>query len=187
MDLLCNAYSASSDDDKQSETLPPTPLKRPKLEPSRTITRRLPVIPPNHAPIFPNEAPIAGRYISKRERAALAAAAPPSLDPNSPTQVTSSAPVLGSISDSQIRHDILSWLRHPTKGRLHSNQISERLSTALHSHTKAVNALQWSKTHLCSSSSCIRWHGSDDLHMERVEQREESTRVGLSHCSCERC
>lgn len=54
---------------------------------------------------------------------------------------------LGSISDSDIQHDILSSLRHQRKGHTLFSQLPERLSVSLTGHDKAVNALQWSTTH----------------------------------------
>lgn len=55
--------------------------------------------------------------------------------------------VQGSISDSYIRKDVLLSLRNPTKDYSSSVHTSERISTSLIGHTKAVNAIQWSKTH----------------------------------------
>ncbi|GJT85611.1 hypothetical protein Tco_1067328 [Tanacetum coccineum] len=55
--------------------------------------------------------------------------------------------VQGSISDSFIRKDILSSLRNRTEGYTSSIRISDRVSTTLMSHTKAINAIEWSKNH----------------------------------------
>ncbi|KAJ7981657.1 WD repeat-containing protein [Quillaja saponaria] len=87
--------------------------------------------------------PLSGRYISKRERALFGSA--PSVP--DPYPVPSSFTSLGSISDSNLPHDILSMLRHEGKGHLHVSQMPEKLSVSLHSHTKAVNAIQWSPSH----------------------------------------
>ncbi|KAB5521568.1 hypothetical protein DKX38_025887 [Salix brachista] len=142
MDLLCNAYSNSSDEEPE-----------PKFKPNYK-----PVIPPHPKRFKPEtpsqnlrtEAPVPGRYISKRERALSAQlsqvpnpAPTPNLNPN-PTVVTS--PVLGSISDSEIPPDVLSSLRQ-AKGRASLSQIPQRLAVDLRSHTKAVNALDWSRSH----------------------------------------
>ncbi|KAM7498800.1 hypothetical protein LguiA_023214 [Lonicera macranthoides] len=154
MDLLCNAYSTASDEDEDEDhhhrhsqrRIPeiPTlrPSKRPKPQnPHTAITNPLPF--PTIIPQTQNEPPIPGRYISKRERAALA---PRVSHPFPPSSVTS-PPVLGNISDANIRHDIIASLRHKTKERTQFSQISRRLSIALNGHSKAVNALQWSTSH----------------------------------------
>ncbi|KAI3686245.1 hypothetical protein L1987_79919 [Smallanthus sonchifolius] len=57
------------------------------------------------------------------------------------------SPVQGSISDSDIRRDVLLSLRNRTKDYSSSVDTSERISTTLIGYTKAVNAIQWSKTH----------------------------------------
>ncbi|XP_024977307.1 WD repeat-containing protein 25 isoform X2 [Cynara cardunculus var. scolymus] len=96
--------------------------------------------------------PIAGRYISKRERA-LMATVPQTPNADPPTS-SGCFHVQGSISDSYIRKDILSSLRNRTEGYANSGHKSEGISTNLIGHSKAVNALQWSKTqsHLLASA-----------------------------------
>ncbi|KAG6790546.1 hypothetical protein POTOM_006702 [Populus tomentosa] len=148
MDLLCHAYSNSSDEEPEPE---------PKLKPEYR-----PVIPPppkRFKPETPSqnlrtEAPVPGRYISKRERA-LSAQSPrvpnPAPTPNqnlnlNPNPPVVASPVLGSISDSEIPRDVLSSLRQ-AKGRASLSQIPKRLAVDLRSHTKAVNALDWSPSH----------------------------------------
>ncbi|KAJ6298016.1 hypothetical protein OIU76_019191 [Salix suchowensis] len=142
MDLLCNAYSNSSDEEPEPKfksdykpVIPPPPKRFKPETPSQNLR---------------TEAPVPGRYISKRERALSAQlsqvpnpAPTPNLNPN-PTVVTS--PVLGSISDSEIPPDVLSSLRQ-AKGRASLSQIPQRLAVDLRSHTKAVNALDWSPSH----------------------------------------
>lgn len=173
MDLLRNAYSTASDedDDKSGHVERPAlpPSKRPKPGNPSTSFKSFPVTRPNYAPNHPNETPLPGRYISKRERAVLAS--PPPTDPNALLIISS--PALGNISDSDIQHDILSSLRHQRKGHTLFSQLPERLSVSLTGHDKAVNALQWSTTHPFSSSSCICWNGSHYLYMECVEQKSE--------------
>ncbi|KAI8010190.1 WD repeat-containing protein 25 [Camellia lanceoleosa] len=139
MDLLCNAYSTASDDDDEPQHLAPS--KRPRPEPPRSHTK----------PLSVTEPPIPGRYISKRERAALASASASASvsrasDPSPPSSVAT-MPVVGSILDSDLSHDILSSLRHQTKGRAGVGKLSERLSVALNGHSKAVNVVQWSTSH----------------------------------------
>ncbi|XP_023913114.1 uncharacterized protein LOC112024714 isoform X2 [Quercus suber] len=171
MDLLHNAYSTASDDDDEVEEKPETkhqilPLpssKRPKPDnPYSTITTSTSLkppyyMPPRHSP-SPNpnpnlqtEAPVPGRYVSKRERA-LFGSSPRVSDPNpnpnpSSTPTSSSASVFGSISDSSIPHDIMSSLRHQREDRAWLGRISERLTIALRGHSKAVNAIHWSPSH----------------------------------------
>ncbi|KAI4333778.1 hypothetical protein L6164_018542 [Bauhinia variegata] len=142
MDLLCHAYSNNSDDDEQEP-------KRHKVAPS-------PSNPPNPKPYFPDppprsnqsvdfqaQAPLPGRYISKRQRALLV----PVATVSDPVPVTSSYTASGSISDTGLPHDILSLLRNKAKGHLNLKQLPEKLSVALYGHTKAVNAIHWSSTH----------------------------------------
>ncbi|KAI3820551.1 hypothetical protein L1987_08099 [Smallanthus sonchifolius] len=147
MDLLCNAYSTTSDEDEEIEKHALPPLKRAKPEFPHTSSRTLPVVGLNQSKNISTEAPIAGRYISKRERALMASDSQTSHeDEGSPTYSVCS-PVQGSISDSKIRRDVLLSLRNRTKDYSSSVDTSERISTALIGHTKAVNAIQWSKTH----------------------------------------
>ncbi|KAI3688568.1 hypothetical protein L2E82_46222 [Cichorium intybus] len=68
-----------------------------------------------------------------------------------PPSSSACSPVQGSISDSYIRKDILSSLRNQTASY---NRNSERKSTTLIGHTKAVNALQWSNSHCHLLASC---------------------------------
>ncbi|XP_059661619.1 uncharacterized protein LOC132307774 [Cornus florida] len=162
MDLLCKAYSttASSDDEpedqrpvlpppsKRSKTLNPLPLPteppipgRHVLPPPSKRSRTLNPLP------LPTEPPIPGRYVSKRERAVLVATLPHPNPPPSPTANHASSPVVGSLSDSDLPHDILTSLRRQLKGHAQLGQRSERRSVALNSHSKAVNVVQWSTCH----------------------------------------
>ncbi|KAK8622830.1 hypothetical protein V6N13_117730 [Hibiscus sabdariffa] len=149
MDLLCKAYSNTSDDEPEPEPesqprpvyhqhLPFRPSKRPKPEhpfPTLDLPMR-------------EEPPLPGRYISKRERA-LSGTVPQADEPNpnfrDPHVTTQS--VLGSISESDLPHDVRSSIRHRPKGRTQLSQIPEKLTIALHGHAKAVNAVHWSPTH----------------------------------------
>lgn len=97
MDLLSNAYSIGSDeeeDDDGSRKKPMGPeLPRPKrvrMESFEYVPRKTPVYRHISIPTLPTEPPLPGRYISKRERAAMASATvvqspnPPSLSVTSP-------------------------------------------------------------------------------------------------------
>lgn len=182
MDLLHSAYSNASDDEEEHnskhQSLVPPSSKRPKPDnpytlikpeshPYRPPTKHYSGIPLNQSLELQREAPVPGRYISKRERA-LFRTVP---DPNPNPPATTSSPVLGSISDSNLPHHILSTLRHRAEGRAQLGQISEKLTISLHGHTKAVNAVHWSTSHelVYSPSSCFCWDGSHHLHMECME------------------
>lgn len=150
MDLLFKAYSNTSDDEPEPEPdpepkpvnhhhLPFRPSKRPKSEylfPTLDLQKR-------------EEAPLPGRYISKRERA-LAGAVSQAHEPNPIHQDhhVINQSVLGSISELDLPHDVLSSMRHKPKGRAQLSQIPGKLSVALHGHAKAVNAVHWSPTHV---------------------------------------
>ncbi|KAF8409434.1 hypothetical protein HHK36_005510 [Tetracentron sinense] len=153
MDLLCNTYSTASDDEDERLSIPSSKRFRPQNPPLQTqpTSRFRPKYSSNpqkrEAPI-----PIAGRYVSKRERAISAAdsrvpdlALSSTIIPSPDAFFLSSA--VGSISDSDLPCDILSSLRRQAKGKTQLGQIPERLSVALNGHTKAVNSIQWSPTH----------------------------------------
>ncbi|KAI3457029.1 hypothetical protein Pfo_013692 [Paulownia fortunei] len=151
MDLLSKAYATASDDDddgdvfagggtEHSNPLPPPP-KRVRPETLSANPIQMPVF---RRPSLHAEAPVPGRYISKRQRAALAAD-PKLTDPN-PNYVDQPS-VVGSLSDSDVPHGILTTLRRHMKGSVVSNQTPKLLSAALNGHAKSVNAVQWSTTH----------------------------------------
>ncbi|XP_052207015.1 uncharacterized protein LOC127811311 [Diospyros lotus] len=153
MDLLCNAYSNASDDDddeaQHGKPVPPPPSKRPRpaTEFPHFHSEGSPVPRPTLAPYPPAEALISGRYISKRERALLASCPPTSVPDSNPLAPVSTSPVVGDISDSNLPHDILSSLRHSRRDCARLGQMSKRLSIALNGHSKAVNVVQWSRSH----------------------------------------
>ncbi|XP_050219695.1 uncharacterized protein LOC126670079 [Mercurialis annua] len=151
MDLLCNAYSNSSDEELEPDNrripLPGSQTKpnyRPEFNPPSS--KRL-KINSNKPPNTPNEAPIAGRYISKRERALMGQPDGAAALESNPNPSISNSSVLASITNSDLPRDILSSLRREKGHSPQLSQISERLFTSLHSHTKAVNALSWSQSH----------------------------------------
>ncbi|KVH99132.1 WD40 repeat-containing protein [Cynara cardunculus var. scolymus] len=135
MDLLRNAYSTTKDEDEENKKYAPPPLKRAKPEFSHTSSKNFPTDWLKHTS---TEAPIAGRYISKRERA-LMATVPQTPNADPPTS-SGCFHVQGSISDSYIRKDILSSLRNRTEGYANSGHKSEGISTNLIGHSKAKKA-----------------------------------------------
>ncbi|KAK2639331.1 hypothetical protein Ddye_027126 [Dipteronia dyeriana] len=118
---------------------------------------------PVPAPLFPNqryrgllrnEAPVTGRYISKREQAAIplsVSGAPsvpdPSLSKEPDPPVVVIPPVQGSISDTDLPRGILSLLRHQSKVHAQQSRISGRLSADICYHRKVVNAINWTASH----------------------------------------
>lgn len=72
MDLLSNAYSTPSDEDEEEKLAISSSRKRPKSQISPQQNKPS-SNPQNPLSIRPQEAPIAGRYVSKRERAISAA------------------------------------------------------------------------------------------------------------------
>ncbi|XP_042003892.1 WD repeat-containing protein 25-like isoform X3 [Salvia splendens] len=195
------AYSTASDSDEdggagrkdggggvpeQWGPLPPPPkrLRPKKLSTSQIQMATFP--PPSHHA----EAPIAGRYISKRQRAAT-------LDPIPTTgnrSYIAPSPVKGSISVTDVPHAILTTLQRRTKAC--QNLVS--LSAALDGHTSSVNTVQWSTTHahLLASASMDHtvniwnvWSGGQkractfDYHRAAVKDVKWS-HLGLSVLSC---
>ncbi|KAK6934358.1 WD40 repeat [Dillenia turbinata] len=158
MDLLCSAYSTASDEEGEE----PNPYSNPKpyLETVRSIpsSKRFKPSPSNSTVYNASKSEVAavgsvpGRYVSKRERAAAASSSSSVSrvsDLSSPSTHSSAilSPVLGSISDSDIQHDVLLSLRHHKKGHAQSSVVPERFSVSLIHHMKAVNSIQWSPTH----------------------------------------
>ncbi|XP_062077866.1 uncharacterized protein LOC133782546 isoform X2 [Humulus lupulus] len=146
MDLLCNAYSNDSDEDdapKPQILIQPSP-KRPKIEIPITHSQHdHPLTRPTRFTYPRMDTQIPGRYISKRERALFAS--PPAAPGPDPVP---DSPAFGSILDSNIRYDILSLLRNKRKSSgQQRGQMSQRVSIALPSHSKAVSAIHWSPNH----------------------------------------
>ncbi|XP_048235338.1 WD repeat-containing protein 25 isoform X2 [Ricinus communis] len=148
MDLLCNAYSNSSDE--EPETVPRIdPQSKPLLGPHQLNT----VLPPpkrpkrNNNPLqFSSEAPIPGRYISKRERALMGQSASASnrviQDPNPyPPFPTSSAHLLASVGMDQTICIWNVWSR------------DQKLARIFRFHNAAVKDVKWSQQGL-SVLSC---------------------------------
>ncbi|CAN0826728.1 WD repeat-containing protein 25 [Linum grandiflorum] len=165
MDLLYNSYSNCSDDDgddelhlraipNPNETGPPPSQSH--SQPQCSASGNPPMAKRQRLGYIVNpqiDPPVPGRYVSKRERAILSQS---DVVPEQPTNIvnqnqnqysaTVDSPVFGSIKDSDLPSGILSTLRRRNEcGKL--SKIPERMSTALNSHTKAVNALNWSSYH----------------------------------------
>ncbi|KAK3142168.1 hypothetical protein QOZ80_4BG0343130 [Eleusine coracana subsp. coracana] len=161
MDLLSAAYGAISDEDADDSTasdpsgaelvpVAPPPWKRPRWEPYPYLPPPLPQAIPQSIPpkeVLQQASLASGRYISKRERA-LVAASQTSVDSASqlpPMAADFSSPV-GSISDSNVRADILHSLQLQSKPGS-SKSLPLKLSVSLKGHTKAVNRVDWSSSH----------------------------------------
>uniref|UniRef100_A0A2P2K2Y1 Uncharacterized protein n=1 Tax=Rhizophora mucronata TaxID=61149 RepID=A0A2P2K2Y1_RHIMU len=166
MDLLFKAYSQSSDEEPEPE---PEPGPKPRTGYRTTVMHPPKRHKPDNPQTIQRETSIPGRYISKRERTQAASVSDTNPNPN-PAVVAS--PVLGSIADSNLPHKTLSYSRHAKRHALPS-QVPKMLTVALQHHTKAVNAVNWSSSHVYSSPSCFCWDGSNCLHLECVEQRSE--------------
>ncbi|CAI9088622.1 OLC1v1023008C1 [Oldenlandia corymbosa var. corymbosa] len=152
MNSLLSAYASGSDeeDDRQLEYGPRRPdfppSKRQKPDYSDPNFRYIPPDRPVSATILPTEAPLPGRYVSKRERAALASANVVS-DPNPTTQIPLPSPVMGTLSVSGWPSTILSKLRQQTRRAARLGHLPEGLSVTLSGHTNSVNTVQWSRIH----------------------------------------
>ncbi|XP_057980344.1 uncharacterized protein LOC131166091 [Malania oleifera] len=145
MDLLCNAYSNASDDedDEPKPQMLQLPLsKRHKPNCPDLPSKILSNYRPNCSSNLQGEAPIPGRYVSKRERAALGLIP----GPDRPPAVAASSHI-GSISDADLPCHVISLLRSKSKGHIQLGKVSQRAYIALNSHKKAVNAIQWSSSH----------------------------------------
>ncbi|TQD75863.1 hypothetical protein C1H46_038606 [Malus baccata] len=207
MDLLCNAYCNASDNEEAEaegikETFtPPNPKRLKPDNPFAHTKFHHPLPESTQFPTTQAEAPVPGRYISKRERALLATqptVPEPNPNPNPNAPVTT-LPVFGSISDSDVRRDVMSLLRNKgKKGQSQLGQLPQRMSVALNRHTKAVNAVHWSPTHahLLASASmdhtiCIWNVWSSDQKVARVLNFHSAavkdvkwSQQGLSVLSC---
>ncbi|EPS62070.1 hypothetical protein M569_12724, partial [Genlisea aurea] len=144
MDLLSRAYAAADGDDGDLNS---PPNKRPRVLNSRGISSFQQ--PEFRIPIHPVEAPISGSYVSKRQRAALAASQSENIDP-APISTDSSPAVVGSLRASYVPVEISTALR--LRRRNGSDSIANEaarlpLSASLRGHSKPVNALQWSRKH----------------------------------------
>ncbi|KAM1343306.1 hypothetical protein ACFX15_007209 [Malus domestica] len=186
MDLLCNVYSNPSDNEEEEEEeeaegikqtiTPPNPKRLKSDNPFAHTKFHHPLPESTQFPTLRAEAPVPGRYISKRERALLASqptVPDPQPNPNGPV---TTLPVFGSISDSDVPRDVMLLLRNKAKkGRSQLGQLPQRMSVALNKHTQAVNAVHWSPTHahLLASASmdhkiCIWNVWSSDQKVARV-------------------
>ncbi|XP_057457613.1 uncharacterized protein LOC130748408 [Lotus japonicus] len=139
MDLLCDAYSNASDEEREEQPKRHKPSSNSSSNPPKPHL----FIPNPHYPQTP-QPPIPGTYVSKRQRASMGnlAASLPNPDP-----APSSFIRTGSILDVDTPHSILSLLKSKSKGHQNLNPRSEKLSATLYGHTKAVSAIHWSSTH----------------------------------------
>ncbi|KAL1546643.1 WD repeat-containing protein 25 isoform X2 [Salvia divinorum] len=204
MDLLNKAYATASDSDEDGGAgrqdggggvpeqwcpLPPPPkrLRPEKLSTSQIQMATFP--PPSHHA----DAPIPGRYISKRQRAATLNPTPTAGN-RSYVAPSPGNSLKGSVSVTDVPRAILTTLQRRTKAS--QNLVS--LSAALNGHTSSVNAVQWSTTHahLLASAGMDHtvniwnvWSGGQkractfDYHHAAVKDVKWS-HLGLSVLSC---
>ncbi|KQJ81987.1 hypothetical protein BRADI_5g04660v3 [Brachypodium distachyon] len=146
MDLLSAAYGATSDDDADGTPAPslatrilpsdaPPPPKRPRWEPTPYLPPRPLSAPLQAAP--PLSAPASGRYVSKRERALLAASPVPvgsatPLPPPIAPEFDSPGHLLASAGMDHTVHIWNVWNQGNTTARV------------LKYHTAAVKDVRWS-------------------------------------------
>lgn len=116
MDLLSKVYSSTSDEDEdgngkaEEEALAWRPQKRPKFEPFNQNFKSVPVIQPNISPNLPLDGPIPGRYISKRERSALASASMISTPNQPPSPISPGFSPFASFVLFNLRIYVSFWL-----------------------------------------------------------------------------
>ncbi|KAL0306442.1 UNVERIFIED_CONTAM: hypothetical protein Sradi_6061500 [Sesamum radiatum] len=156
MDLLSKAYATASDDDDDNDAGGGSGYSNPYVPPPKRIRPETSMASPIQMPVYrppslPTEAPVPGRYISKRQRAALGME-PARTDSNAGDFDPSSG--MGSLSDSDVPHGILTTLRRHMKGSAVSNQTPQSFSAALNGHVKPVNVVQWSTTHVIILICC---------------------------------
>ncbi|CAN4090265.1 unnamed protein product [Withania somnifera] len=152
MDLLCKFYGGTFDEEDEENggiqlrrpVWPPS--KRAKFENFQQVNNTLHVYKSNTSTnSSTTQDLLPGRYVSKRERAAMASVA--KVPEPSTMPLPNSTPVLGSILDSVLPHNILSALRDQTKIYRNMIHTPERLSVVLDGHERSVNAVQWSASH----------------------------------------
>ncbi|KAG0560266.1 hypothetical protein KC19_10G166800 [Ceratodon purpureus] len=134
MDALLHAYAPTlSDDDPDKDQHPPLKRYKPSLPPAPS----LPHLPPASSPGVP------GRYVSKRERAAMAATslAQPAAAPLQPL------PELPSVLNAKLPHHIQRKLDHARENAGARNRCPQEQTMKLEGHSKAVIAVRWSPTH----------------------------------------
>ncbi|XP_010533519.1 PREDICTED: WD repeat-containing protein 25 isoform X1 [Tarenaya hassleriana] len=163
MDLLCNSYADSSDEELEHQTgmRPPPgtanetpPSKRPRPSPGHPYNsfQRPPFYCSYSDPQTSSAVSIPGRYVSKRERS-LHKSLPSGLNRDQGSDLVqnisaASPTVLGSIADSELPCHVLSSLRYRQKGFSGQTQMPSRMSISLSGHTKAVTAIDWSTSHV---------------------------------------
>ncbi|PKA50102.1 Protein Mut11 [Apostasia shenzhenica] len=145
MDLLCRAYGNSSDEEEGNNLHPTHPFKRSRSEgnPCHGIPSWPEITSHGYesSGLSRETSVVAGRYISKRERAMFSASSRP---PDSPPM---DVKPLGTLPDLHLPGDISMLLKSQRKTNMHFNDISESSRIVLNGHIKAVNSIQWSQSH----------------------------------------
>lgn len=145
MDALIQAYDDRDEEEEEHESYHQQPQKRPKFVSASPLSLPppLPLRPHSQPPLPPTSAGVPGRYVSKRERAAIAATA---LAPN-PTSPVRPPLELASVLNAKLPHRIQRKLDHSLGNAGGCNRCPRELVTKLEGHSKAVIAVRWSPTH----------------------------------------
>ncbi|XP_020592011.1 WD repeat-containing protein 25 [Phalaenopsis equestris] len=153
MDLLCRAYANASDDDEEEKDPHPIfPAKKRRLD-GRSL-HHVPFSQTNRQGFLssgePGQVPlVAGRYVSKRERAIFSATSMPtdSLPPVITPPGSSHLSNVGTLSDADLPSVLKSLLKNRGKSYAHGNNTSGNFSLTFKGHSKAINSIQWSYNH----------------------------------------
>lgn len=128
MEALFHAYPDSEDDDVHQS-------KRHKSIHQPAIA---PIVPP------PYIAGVPGRYVSRRERAAMAADS----DAHTPAPPSHPSPELPSVLNAQLPHHVQRKLDRAKEDARARNRCPQKdRALKLQGHSKAVVAVRWSPTH----------------------------------------
>ncbi|KAH9803184.1 WD REPEATS REGION domain-containing protein [Citrus sinensis] len=145
MDLLCNAYSNTSDDEPEPaskhepelRSIFSPPSKRPRPDYPYPQTKPHPLHRPNqqHSGLR-TEASVAGRYMSKRERALLGPGIPAATDPKPDPSAVVAAAQAHLLASAGMDQSICIW---------NVWSRDQKLARVLNFHSAAVNDVKWSQ------------------------------------------
>ncbi|KAH9651224.1 WD REPEATS REGION domain-containing protein [Citrus sinensis] len=145
MDLLCNAYSNTSDDEPEPaskhepelRSIFSPPSKRPRPDYPYPQTKPHPLHRSNqqHSGLR-TEASVAGRYMSKRERALLGPGIPAATDPKPDPSAVVAAAQAHLLASAGMDQSICIW---------NVWSRDQKLARVLNFHSAAVNDVKWSQ------------------------------------------